>query len=69
VLVKHYSLHSGSPDIDTRSIRYQYYEPDYYEEAIREDEEEGKQNTFVRMGGKNGKYEVIDLGLKTKTKP
>jgi hypothetical protein len=52
-------LHPNSPDIDTTSVKFQYYEPDYFEEAEREDENEGKGNTFQRIFGGNSKYEVI----------
>lgn len=50
VLVKHYRLHPNSSDVDSSSIRYQYYHPEVYDEFVREDEEHGKQNTFIRQG-------------------
>lgn len=50
VLVKHYRLHSGSSDVDSASIRYQFYHPEVYDEFVREDEERGKFNTFIRQG-------------------
>lgn len=50
MLVKHYRQHPNSSDVDSSSIRYQYYEPEVYDEYVRENEQEGKQNNFVRMG-------------------
>lgn len=51
VLVKHYRLHPNSSDVNSASIKYQYYDPEVYDEFIREENREGgKQNAFVRMG-------------------
>lgn len=41
-----------SGDIDSSSLRIQTYKRGYYEEAIRENEDEQKVNTFNKMLGK-----------------
>lgn len=51
VLVAHYRLHPNSSDLNTASIKHQYYDPEVYDEYVREESREGgKQNNFVRMG-------------------
>lgn len=51
VLVAHYRLHPNSSDLNTATIKHQYYDPDVYDEYVREESREGgKQNNFVRMG-------------------
>lgn len=50
MLVAHYRLHPNSSDLNTASIKHQYYDPEVYDEYIREEAREGgKQNNFVRM--------------------
>lgn len=72
VLVKHYRLHPNSSDVDSGSVKYQYYEPAVYDEFIRENEKEAKQNNFIRMGLKT---DVIynptrdENGIATDVKP
>jgi hypothetical protein len=51
VLVAHYRLHPDSSDLNTASIKHQYYDPEVYDEYVREENREGgKTNNFVRMG-------------------
>ena len=50
VLVKHYRLHPNSSDVDSASVRHQYYDTEVYDEYVREDDKAGKVNNFVRMG-------------------
>lgn len=54
MLVAHYRLHPDSSDLNTATIKYQYYDPAVYDEFVREESREGgKQNNFVRMGLKS----------------
>lgn len=51
VLVAHYRLHPNSSDLNTATIKHQYYDPEVYDEYVREENREGgKQDNFVRMG-------------------
>jgi hypothetical protein len=58
VLVKHYSNHTNSNDINTESVNYQFYAPEVFEELTREDEATAKVNQLHGFGGQ--KYVVLN---------